>query len=625
VRLLKLGTLLIAINCSTGALAALDTDNLRAELETMETRVHSEPLEVWQELAAVKPQMVETDRLTQLWYLLRRAQAHNALYMYTEFEQDVATARAMKDINAPAALRLWFDVYAGMIAVRAGRLQDGIDILEQTAQTALENEANRVYVFAVQELAFTLGLLEQYDESLQDLQLAYTMALELDEPDLIAIVNDSYGAVYAYIADYPRSIEYYLEALAEFERLGYKQQTAGVIQGLASTFRYAEQWEQAEKYFKRYLDVTSYAPGDRRLFYGVYGLAMTYAQQGDCKRAVPQIAIALAEPGPEDYKAELYKRQAVCLAQAGELQFAEAALQNATDILHAIPELEGTTWVLELDEIRSRIEYYRGNTGQAFKLLDNYYQTYLQQIEKGSSNRITMLRADLENDRKDLEIALLERQARVNQLEMDVHLQANRTQRYLIGLAVIVALGILAGLLVLQRANRRILALSHRDSLSGLYNRRYTFEYLEKVIPNISVDDGGLSIILLDVDNFKEINDSFGHPAGDAVIKQVASIGESSLRNRDIMGRIGGEEFLCVLPRTTAEQSMQVAQRLLRAIWAQDFQAADGTRFSISISIGIANYDSTIENANQLYSRADEALYQSKAAGKGRITAYGAG
>jgi diguanylate cyclase (GGDEF)-like protein len=219
----------------------------------------------------------------------------------------------------------------------------------------------------------------------------------------------------------------------------------------------------------------------------------------------------------------------------------------------------------------------------------------------------------------------LEQQAQVNQLQVEAQREENQTQRYVIGLSLAISAGILSGLLVQRRNNRRILALSHRDSLSGLYNRRYTFEYMARVIPKISVDDGGLSIILLDIDDFKNINDSYGHPVGDEVIKRVADIGVELLRNRDIMGRIGGEEFLCVLPRTTAEQSMQVAHRLLTAISNEKLTATDGTHFFTSISIGIANYDPSIDSAEQLYSRADEALYQSKAAGKGRITAYQAG
>jgi diguanylate cyclase (GGDEF)-like protein len=289
-----------------------------------------------------------------------------------------------------------------------------------------------------------------------------------------------------------------------------------------------------------------------------------------------------------------------------------------------MPELAGTSWVLELDKVASVIELKRGNFPQAYQLLERYYEDYIDQLEASSSHSMNMLRADLEADRKDLQIELLERQAEINNLQVAAQLQANRTQRYVISLSVMISITVLAGLLIQRRNNRRILALSHRDGLSGLYNRSYTFDYLDEVIPNISVTDGGLSIILLDIDNFKDINDSYGHPVGDEVIRKIASIGERSLRNRDIMGRIGGEEFLCVLPRATAEQSMQVANRLLKAIAEERFITPEGERFSTSISIGIADFEPGVENADQLYARADQALYRSKADGKGRITVYAA-
>lgn len=621
-RLFKFSLILLSLCCSGRALAALDADNLRAGLEAMEVRVHSEPLAVREELTAAESLLAQTDDYTRLWFYLRRAQVHNALFMYAEFERDIASARSIKTLGAPPSLLIFIDVYAGLIEVRKGKLRRGIEIFENAAQRASEKKASRVYVFAVQELAYTRGLLEHYDESLQDLHRAYAVALELEQADMIAMVNDAYGAVYAYMADYPRAIDYYILALSEFNRLGYKEQAASVIQGLASTYRYSGQWQLAEKFFYKYLEFTNYAPGDRQLFYGNYGLAMTYAELTDCQRALPQIQIALEYQGPADYKAELYKQLARCEALRGNFDDADVALQQAADILNAIPELAGTTWVLELEKIESDIEYRRGNTDRAFVLLDSYYDAYIQQTEKRSSDRMNMLRADLENDRKDLEIALLEQRAQVNQLQVEAQLEENQTQRYVIGLSLAISAGILGGLLVQRRNNRRILSLSHRDGLSGLYNRRYTFEYMARVIPHITVDDGGMSIILLDIDNFKAINDSYGHPVGDAVIKRVAAIGAQSLRNRDIMGRIGGEEFLCVLPRTTAEQGMQVAQRLLKAISDEKFTAADGTSFATSISIGIANHEPSIDSAEQLYGRADEALYQSKAAGKGRITAY---
>jgi diguanylate cyclase (GGDEF)-like protein len=622
VRFCHLYPALLCLCISTTATAQLDAQGLRRELIAMEQSVHQDPAGVLARLENFDAPFQEADGETRLWYLLRRAQAHNALFMYEEFEEDIELTRAARISGASRELVLWLQTYAGIVEIRHGELKRGIEILADVSEQALNIDARRLYVFATQELAFTRGLLEQYDTSLEELQRAYGVAIDLNQPDLIAMVNDAYGAVYAYIGDYPRSIEFYTKALEDFQELGYKEHTASVIQGLASTYRYSRQWGQAERYFNKYLEVTSYAPGNSRLFYGNYGLALTFAEQGDCDRAAPQITAALQHRGPDDYDAELYKELAICEALAGNIEAAENALGKAASIFGSMPELDGTTWELELDYVRSQIEYHRGNLTQGFDVLDAYHKAYVEQMAAQSSNSMNMLRAGLESERKDLEIALLERQAELNELQVESHRQANQYQRYLIIFGAILGIMILAGFVFQWRFNRRLLALSHRDGLSGLYNRAYTFDYLDSVIPRITVNSGGLSLILIDIDNFKTINDSYGHPMGDEVIRQVANIAQSSLRNRDILGRIGGEEFLCVLPRTTREQCAQVARRLLDSIVSEEFYAEDGSKFSVSISIGTADFESSIKNSDELYSRADRALYQSKADGKGRITSY---
>ena len=613
---------LLCLCLSLPSHAQLNSESLRRELIAMEQVVHRDPAGTLSKLKSLEASFEAADGETQLWYLLRRAQAHNALFMHEDFEADIELTRAARVSGASPELVLWLQTYTGITEIRHGELKRGINILADVSEQALNIDARRLYVFATQELAFTRGLLEQYDTSLEELQRAYQVALELNQRDLIAMVNDAFGAVYAYIGDYPRSIQFYMRSLEDFQELGYREHIASVIQGLASTYRYAGQWEEAERYFNRYLEVTSYAPGDSRLFYGNYGLALTFAEQGDCERAVPQIKEALRHHGPEDYDAELLKELAICEAQAGDIAAAEEALESAAEVFKALPELDGTTWELELDYVRSQIEYYRGDASEGFDILDDYHKAYVEQLAAQSSNSMNMLRAGLENERKDLEIALLERQAELKELQVASHQQANRYQRYLIMFGAVLGLMVLAGFIFQWRFNRRLLALSHRDDLSGLYNRAYIFDYLDGVIPRITVDSGGLSVILIDIDNFKAINDSYGHPMGDEVIRQVANVAQGTLRNRDILGRIGGEEFLCVLPRTNSSQCEQVAQRLLDAIVSEVFTADDGSKFSVSISIGTADFDGSIRNSDELYSRADRALYLSKADGKGRITAY---
>ena len=615
--------LLAALSClAPDATSQPSVRTLRAELEAMEARTHTDPAAVLAELEQALPTFEQADRETRLWYLLRRAQAHLALFMYDEFQEDISQAQADLIVGAPSELALWIQSYAGIIEIHRGEINRGVEILAGVAERALAKNASRVYVFAVQELAYTRGMLERYTQSLDDLQKAYAMAATVQQLDLIAMVNDAYGAVYAYLGDYPRSISYYEKSLADFEYLGYKNNIASVVLGLASTNRYAENWDAAERYYNRYLDVTSYALGDQHLFNGHYGLAMTIADRGDCERAVPQIRLALSYGGPIDYNAELYKILAICQIEQGELEAGATSLENAREILTSIKELEGTSWVLDLTFIESRLELARRNTAKAYALLDEYHEASTRQLTNASSDRMNMIRADLESNRQELEIALLEQQAEVYRLQLQSYISENKFQRSLILTTVAVTLLVIVGLLFQWRSTRRIRELSHRDGLSGLYNRNFTFNYLEQVIPRINVDSGGLSTILLDVDNFKSINDRFGHPTGDEVIRKIAAIGEVSLRSRDIMGRIGGEEFLCVLPRATAEQSMQVAERLLQAISEETFRSGDGQEFSVSISIGVADYDHTVKNADDLYNRADQALYRAKTAGKGCIATF---
>jgi len=134
---------------------------------------------------------------------------------------------------------------------------------------------------------------------------------------------------------------------------------------------------------------------------------------------------------------------------------------------------------------------------------------------------------------------------------------------------------------------------------------------------------------LLDIDNFKHVNDIYGHPFGDAVIKKVAEIGKLTLRGEDVMGRIGGEEFLCILPRMEAAQSLIIAERLRENISQQCFKMNKQTApkeqkdvVSVTVSIGIASLSDSAHDSASLYLQADTALYQAKNEGKNKVVVY---
>jgi diguanylate cyclase (GGDEF)-like protein len=173
---------------------------------------------------------------------------------------------------------------------------------------------------------------------------------------------------------------------------------------------------------------------------------------------------------------------------------------------------------------------------------------------------------------------------------------------------------------VQYRNNKKMYALSIKDPLSFLYNRRYVFDFLSTYLKDASIEKTELSVILLDIDNFKEVNDKYGHPVGDDVIKKIADIARDVFRTQDVIGRIGGEEFLCVLPRTNTQQCEVIAKRFLRKVSNQIFLATPSLR--ITVSIGISNLSKRSPDRDSLYLHADKALYQAKHNGKNNIVIY---
>ncbi|MBN2645526.1 MAG: diguanylate cyclase [Desulfuromonadaceae bacterium] len=171
----------------------------------------------------------------------------------------------------------------------------------------------------------------------------------------------------------------------------------------------------------------------------------------------------------------------------------------------------------------------------------------------------------------------------------------------------------------LKRSNRLLLNLSSTDSLTRLYNRRMLIRTLNKEFDRSLRSHTSLSLLMLDIDFFKRINDSFGHLNGDHVLVTVAGLLRKHLRPYDVATRYGGEEFALVLPDTDGDQARLVAERLRQAVEQQTWPGEMCT-IQITVSIGIASIPAAdINNIDELLQRADDALYQAKEQGRNRV------
>jgi len=154
------------------------------------------------------------------------------------------------------------------------------------------------------------------------------------------------------------------------------------------------------------------------------------------------------------------------------------------------------------------------------------------------------------------------------------------------------------------------------DHLTGLGNRGYFFEQCDNALKESLLKGFPLSILMMDVDNFKNVNDAFGHKTGDLVLQKLAQVSELILRKEDIISRIGGEEFAVLLPSIDKKEVLRVAERLRKAIETSMVLSMDNQKVYFTVSLGIAYKDHGHCSVDELLNIADNALYQSKSAGR---------
>jgi two-component system cell cycle response regulator len=171
----------------------------------------------------------------------------------------------------------------------------------------------------------------------------------------------------------------------------------------------------------------------------------------------------------------------------------------------------------------------------------------------------------------------------------------------------------------LRKRNVELDLLSRADVLTGLANRRHIEERLIDLVSSAHRHHHSLTVLMLDIDHFKDVNDTFGHAGGDTVLREFSSRLQRVLREEDVVGRWGGEEFLVLLPFTNLEGAVALGERVCASIAAEPFVLADRRTLSVTVSVGCAEVDGN--DPEEFVRNADAALYAAKEGGRNRVVA----
>jgi len=262
-----------------------------------------------------------------------------------------------------------------------------------------------------------------------------------------------------------------------------------------------------------------------------------------------------------------------------------------------------------------------GDFKQAFEYKKKYIQGGYRYFDETRIEKIEELNKIYETDHKIRQNELLANQNKIKHLKIIAAENKQFVQQRNIIILVITVIVFLMLLLRQVKVRKKLKYLAKTDSLTNLYNRRTLFEKGAEAVALAKSENQNLSVILLDVDFFKNINDNYGHGVGDEIIKIIAELGSETMRSRDLFARLGGEEFAGILPGVCCDEAKAIAERLREKVANKDLSEFNIEQ-KLTVSIGVACLDQVDTSFDDLLNAADIAMYYAKAHGRNLVCQF---
>ena len=484
------------------------------------------------------------------------------------------------------------------------------------------------------------------------------------------------GIIYRQIDRYEKSLEHIYQAHLFYKKINNLSGIAKTSNELGLIYTRLKQFEQARSFYQLTIDIptnkidqNTLASALREMAVidvdaGNYELAMTAVQQAyqiykkkndKLKSSTTARIIAnIYRAQKNEKKAVFYYRESLRLAKESGNQVSQiramiplAGVLIDIDIEEAVELLEMSLRLSEKVNRNITILYTYEKLRKAEKLRGNFRQslyyaeeeiklTEIIQKEKDDSDLI-LIKAKLYSHTREMELNTLREKTKLDQLElakknneieiaektsMITELQltknkyANIALGLLLGLSILVVAFIYRLFIASKKRNKELDYLAARDPLTNCYNRRALFEHMyQDFEKSDSLDE--YCIIMVDIDHFKNVNDNYGHNAGDSVICGVAEILQTCISNNDIVSRFGGEEFCVYLHNETGTQAIEIAENMRREIESSHFGG-----ISITCCFGVSSIKFNAKSYLELINQADLALYQSKSLGRNKVTMW---
>ena len=454
----------------------------------------------------------------------------------------------------------------------------------------------------------------EFATAIEDLQKAYAINVERGKVDKQLFALTSIANLYAdpRVGAHDRAIEYYRQVLDAHERAGNEREVATAHFNIGATLDTKGAFAAALNEFRLALALERARGASESIAEIQRARGSTLTKLGRHTEALTAFDEAMryfTSTSDAERTAQLRLSRAATLLALGRPHEAARDLESARErfAVTANNRYLEKTHERRAEAFAALGDWRRAHDARKDQLTAREHLTAVLRDEQ-----VYRMRVQFETEKKERENQALARENRLNAAALASAARIRRLQTIVIALTVSLVL-----LLIGVAWRMRRLALT--DELTRLPNRRHVMHLADRRFRSAETRGSGYALLALDIDHFKRINDTLGHPAGDLVLRRVAQTCRAALRRNDRIGRIGGEEFLVVLPATGASTALEIGERLRRSVEAIDMSDISQD-LKVTISVGVSARSGP-ENLAQLARQADDSLYRAKSLGRNRVEA----
>jgi diguanylate cyclase (GGDEF)-like protein len=537
----------------------------------------------------------------------------------SERDLDAAAAQAQRALallpgSHDPSLRAGVLTCQGETRETAGDNAQALRLFDAAVAVATSTHNDTSLAAALDSRGHLLGIQGDYAAGLVDLRRAQVLYERVGRHYDAVSCGDGIATLYRRMGDPTEAARLYGDVLSLQRRRGMLREQAITLQNLARTYEDARQWEQAQTAFSQALELARSLKYPRAEAYALRGLAAIKIDRNDASGALTDLARAAVlqrETPDARLAAQINLEQGRALYLAGRLPESLTSLQLALGVFKSA---DSAAELVTTDRMLAQVEAALGEWRAAYGASTEAAQQQEQLLTHQLDQRFATLKVEYDTAAKERENRALLRENAATSSALDQSRRVRQLQGVVIALGV--ALGaVLIWLVILNRGRaRRMGSLAMTDELTQAPNRRAVLARLAQLLKRPEAPP--CAILIMDIDFFKRINDQHGHAAGDEVLKLVAAAVRSIVTAPAFFGRLGGEEFLIVLPDAGLTAARGFAEVLRQSVAAINTRALIPGHAGVTTSVGLTVSMIGADDPGNLLARADTALYTAKRSGR---------